>query len=332
MKTWRERVLNNRGVALITVILIVGVLVAFAIELNRSARADIYNTASVSDGIKLAYIAKSGVYGAVALLTGSETEYDTLFDDWANMEVLSAKSKDLFENGYFIVKVEDEMGKIPLNKLVKVEGNEYVYNNTIKDILLRLLSQPEFALGEEKAEEIVGAIKDWIDADDEVTGGSAESLYSSTLDSPYKAKNAPLDCIEELLMIKGVTKEIFSGTKEKPALSQYVTVNSIGTININTAPLMVLRALSVKITPEVAQKMDEFRRSKNPSLANNDWWYRDPNFAGLLNQQDIAAELTVKSHYFKIISTGEMNEMKQTITTVIKRDGSSGNILKWRIN
>ncbi|MDX9817076.1 MAG: type II secretion system protein GspK, partial [Smithellaceae bacterium] len=167
MKTWRERVLNNRGVALITVILIVGVLVAFAIELNRSARAEIYDAASVSDGIKLAYIAKSGVYGAVALLTGSETEYDTLFDDWANMEVLSAKSKDLFENGYFIVKVEDEMGKIPLNKLVKVEGNEYVHNNTIKDILLRLLSQPEFALGEEKAEEIVGAIKDWIDADDE---------------------------------------------------------------------------------------------------------------------------------------------------------------------
>lgn len=60
MKTWRERVLNNRGVALITVILIVGVLVAFAIELNRSARADIYDAASVSDGIKLAYIAKSG--------------------------------------------------------------------------------------------------------------------------------------------------------------------------------------------------------------------------------------------------------------------------------
>lgn len=111
-----------------------------------------------------------------------------MFDDWANMEVLSAKSKDLFENGYFIVKVEDEMGKIPLNKLVKVEGNEYVYNNTIKDILLRLLSQPEFALGEEKAEEIVGAIKDWIDADDEVTGGSAESLYYSTLDPPIKRK------------------------------------------------------------------------------------------------------------------------------------------------
>ncbi len=75
-----------------------------------------------------------------------------MFDDWANMEVLSAKSKDLFENGYFIVKWEDEMGKIPLNKLVKVEGNEYVYNNTIKDILAALIESNEFALAEEKAE------------------------------------------------------------------------------------------------------------------------------------------------------------------------------------
>lgn len=65
-------------------------------------------------------------------------------------------------------------------------------------------------------------------------------------------------------MIKGVTKEIFSGTKEKPALSQYVTVNSIGTININTAPLMVLRALSVKITPEVAQKWMNFGAARIP--------------------------------------------------------------------
>ena len=59
---------NNRGIALITVILIVGILVAVVIELNRSSRADIYDAANLSDGIKLTYIAKSGFYGAAALL------------------------------------------------------------------------------------------------------------------------------------------------------------------------------------------------------------------------------------------------------------------------
>jgi len=51
---------HQRGIALITVILIVVVLVAVVIELNRSSRADIYDSANLSDGIKLSYIAKSG--------------------------------------------------------------------------------------------------------------------------------------------------------------------------------------------------------------------------------------------------------------------------------
>ena len=68
--------LNNKGIALITVILIVGILVAVVIELNRSSRADIYDAANLSDGIKLTYIAKSGFYGAAALLKNSQTTYD----------------------------------------------------------------------------------------------------------------------------------------------------------------------------------------------------------------------------------------------------------------
>jgi len=141
-----KTVLNNKGIALITVILIVGILVALVIELNRSSRAGIYDAANISDGIKLTYIAKSGFYGAAALLTNSKNDYDTLRDDWAKAELLSQQSASLFTDGYFITTVEDEAGKIPLNKLISV--NEY------KDILIRLLCLPEFGLDERKANEI----------------------------------------------------------------------------------------------------------------------------------------------------------------------------------
>ena len=205
---------NNRGIALITVILIIVILVAVVIELNRSSRADIYDAANVSDGIKLTYIAKSGFYGAAALLTNSKNDYDTLRDDWAHMETISLQSNTLFTDGYFIARIEDETGKIPLNKLIN--GNDY--NPEIKEILIRLLSQPEFGLDERKVAEIVDSIKDWIDSDDNVTGYGAETSYYASLVPPYEAKNAPLDCIEELLMVKGITKEIFYGTKEKAVI------------------------------------------------------------------------------------------------------------------
>ena len=315
-----KTVLNNKGIALITVILIVGILVAVVIELNRSSRADIYDAANISDGIKLTYIAKSGFYGAAALLTNSKNDYDTLRDDWAKAELLSEKSVSLFTDGYFITTVEDEAGKIPLNKLISV--NEY------KDILIKLLCLREFGLDERKANEIVDSIKDWIDDDENVPGDGAETSYYTSLDPPYEAKNAQLDCIEELLMIKGITKEIFYGTKEKPGLKGYITVDSDGLININTAPKMVLRALSDDITAELADSMDEYRRKEGNDLSSPQWYKQVSGMAGVT----IKAELiTVKSNYFKIISTGKMKNMAQSVSGVVKRtQQKSFQIIKWR--
>ena len=315
--------LNNRGIALITVILIISILVAVAIELNRSTRAAIYDAANISDGIKLTYIAKSGFYGAAALLSNSKNDYGTLNDDWAKSEMLSVQSKTLFADGSFMTIVEDETGKIPLNKLVN--GNEYNTVINVKEILIRLLCLPEFGLDERKAYEIVDSIKDWIDADNSVTGYGAETSFYSALDPPYEAKNALLDCIEELLMVKGITSEIFNGTKEKPGLARYVTVDSDGAININTAPKMVLRALSPDITVELADKMDEYRRKDGNDLSNTTW------FLGMAGVTINPALITVTSNYFKIISVGKMKNMEQSLSGVVKRSGQkSVQIIKWR--
>jgi general secretion pathway protein K len=315
---------NNRGIALITVILIIAILMAVAIELNRSSYADIHDAANLSDGIKLTYIAKSGFYGAASLLTNSKNDYDTLRDDWAKAELLSEKSANLFTDGYFIATVEDEAGKIPLNKLVN--GNEY--NSDIKEMLIRVLREPEFGLDEKKAAEIVDSIKDWIDADDIITGYGAESSYYASLNPPYAAKNAQLDCIEELLMIKRVTKEIFNGTKEKPGLAGYVTVDSDEAININTAPKMVLRALSEGISAELADKMDEYRRKEGNDLSSPQWYKQVSGMAGVTIKPEL---ITVKSNYFKIISTGRMQNMAQSVSGVIKKSQQkSFQIIKWR--
>lgn len=315
---------NNRGIALITVILIIAVLIAVAIELNRSSRAEIYDTTNISDGIKLTYIAKSGFYGAVALLSNSKNDYDTLRDDWAKAELLSEKSASLFTDGYFITSIEDEAGKIPLNKLVS--GNEY--NPDIKEMLSRLLSLPEFGLDKKKAAEIVDSIKDWIDEDNSSTGYGAETSYYASLDQPYEAKNAPFDCIEELLMIKGISKEIFNGTKEKPGLKEYVTADSDGIININTAPVMVLRALSDEISAELADSMDEYRRKEGNDLSGSQWYKQVSGMANVTIKPEL---ITVKSNYFKITSTGRMQNMTQSVSGVVKRSQQkSFQIIKWR--
>jgi general secretion pathway protein K len=315
---------NQKGIALITVILIVVVLVAVVIELNRLSRADIYDAVNISDGIQLSYIAKSGVYGAAAILAGSPYDYDTLRDDWAKMETISLQSGALFNNGYFIAHIEDETGKIPLNKLIS--GGDF--NEEIKTMLIRLLLQPEFGLTRSQAEDIAASLKDWMDADDETTPGGAEASFYTALDPPYSTKNAPMDCIEEMLMVKGITKELFNGTKERPPLAQLLTVDSDGRININTAPKLVLRSLSDEITPKMADDMDEYRRREGNDLSDPQWYKRVPGMAAVNISPDL---ITVKGSYFKIVSTGKMNEMNKTVTAVVqKADNQSVRVVKWR--
>ncbi|QQE11305.1 general secretion pathway protein GspK [Planctomycetota bacterium] len=60
-------------------------------------------------------------------------------------------------------------------------------------------------------ESIADAIIDWRDEDSEVSEYGAESEYYSQLDLPYDCKNSNFETVEELLLVKGMTKSILFG-------------------------------------------------------------------------------------------------------------------------
>jgi len=312
--------------ALITVILMVSVIIALTVEFNRSTRDGLYGTANLSDGIRLYYIAKSAFYGGAALLTEDQNNYDALTENWARPELFNAQSETFFRKGSFQVVIEDEAGKVPINKLIT--GN--AYNVPVRDLLVRLLSLPEFKLTPDKVAELVDSIKDWLDKDDETTGLGAESSYYRTLTNPYAAKNGFLDCIDDLLMVKGVTKEVYYGTKDTPALKDFLTVYGEGAININTTPKLLLRALSPDLSVESAAKMDVYRRTDGNDLADVNWYRRIPGLQGITMSYSL---LTVKSSYFTVISTGMLGKMKQTVTGSIRRGQERGaaELLAWNV-
>jgi type II secretory pathway component PulK len=59
--------------------------------------------------------------------------------------------------------------------------------------------------------ELAASIIDWRDEDEEISPGGAESEYYLLLDEPYNCKNAPLETVEEVLLIKGASEEVFYG-------------------------------------------------------------------------------------------------------------------------
>ncbi len=60
-------------------------------------------------------------------------------------------------------------------------------------------------------EEIADSILDWVDSDDEAREYGSETSYYAGLTPAYAAKNGPMDSIDELLLIKGVTSQMLFG-------------------------------------------------------------------------------------------------------------------------
>lgn len=102
------------------------------------------------------------------------------------------------EPGTLRFGLTDEGGKINLNAVMRV--------NKKGDKLLSMLEKLPYM-----TPEVAGAIVDWLDQDEEPRSGGAESSDYATYDPPYRSRNGPLDSLEELLLVKGVTPDLLFG-------------------------------------------------------------------------------------------------------------------------
>lgn len=102
--------------------------------------------------------------------------------------------------------------------------------------------------------DVVSAIIDWWDTDTERTNfdpGAAEVQSAGSeddynrLDDPYKVKNAPLDSLEELRLVRGVGDDFWATFIEPTPgdpKSRAVTIYGSGSVNVNSAPPQVMLA------------------------------------------------------------------------------------------
>jgi general secretion pathway protein K len=173
----------------------------------------------------------------------------------------------------------------------------------------------------------VPAVIDWTDSDDQVTclpfvknqNTGAESSYYGTLTPPYQCKNAPLDSIEELLSVKGVTPEVFA------LIRDYVTVYGNGEININCASKHIVESLSEKIDPALAQLIID-RRKIRPFVAITE--LRDiPGMTDSIYYAiKKAAVVGSTAQCYHVVSQGNAGHISSTIVALLKRNTKTRNV------
>ncbi len=326
---------NSRGVALILTILIVSLIVALTLDFNRTMRTHVVSAGNIRHGLKALYIAKSGVSYGLAMLKDDSFDVDSVLDDWADPDKIalaSAGSQMLFGGRGFGLQIEDLSGKIQINKLIDKNVGSKVEN-----VFGNLLRLEEFGLDADQVNEILAAIKDWIDNPDpdEITQvgvmQGAEDDHYQSLERPYHCKNGPLDSLEELLLVRGITPELFHGTREKLGIASYISVFGDGKININTADPIVLESLHEDITSEMAKDMADYRLNVEEEELKSKTWYKKPE-AGVPNDITIDnSKITTTSKYFQITSVGYFGDMSKRVVAVVKRDDEGFQTLSWKI-
>lgn len=327
-----------KAVALVVVVYIVAALSILAFALAFRSRIAIKETALLIERLQQDQLAFAACVKACSVLATDDDNIDCLDDPWSGWHEIepveaidqsSGKDNSPWEVNW---KLIDESAKINVN-----------------------LAAAELLSGLESLDEAtVASILDWIDQDDVPNPDGAENDYYSGLESGYRCKNGPIDNIEELLLIKGISPEMFYGSNldEKISRSAQLDTDSVellngdsqnnsvglydlltvygdGRININTASKEVLDAIPVLSDAAVSeiisrQKSATRKFSSMDDIENND------NFtqADKLSLMQVAK---FSSNHFKLhIRVRKKGEpFWCEYVAIIERQGENTQLLSW---
>lgn len=319
--------------------LLLSALTVLTFYLHRKTTAEAVVGEAFKHQVRLRAVADSAVRLGLAILgqqSGGET-VDTLLDPWANVK--KEALADLFAEGAAELAIVDLSGRFQINSLVaspkskkQASRRPTLQEEEARRVLLRLLTGGDFAIGGEvEARQLIDALVDWLDADDRESEWGAESSYYRSLEPSYGCRNGPMRYSEELLLVRGMSRELFTGTRNSKALADYVTVyGSDGRININTAPLPLVKSLHADLDTALLARFEAYRRDlRHRSLLVDPAWYK--NIGGwpghIVLYEDL---LTTQSVFFQVSALARHGVFEKTAEVVTEKVGRSEIRIQWR--
>ncbi len=207
--------LNNKGIALLMVIWILALLSVIVGEFCFTMKTQVQIVRNVKETTQAHYIAAAGVNAAIEqliqqVLTPASAQAADERDEADEAEVEEVQEVQWrvnteippisFGTGEYRVWIDNEGGKVNINLADKT-------------ILRAMLDG--FAIEDSEKDIIVDSILDWRDKNDLHLINGAEDDYYLSLPEPYECKDGYFDSVEELLLVRGVTPEIYYGGLEK---------------------------------------------------------------------------------------------------------------------
>jgi general secretion pathway protein K len=290
---------RQRGVAVLTAMLIVTIGTIIAVNLMWQATLDIRRAESALAADQGLMFVQGAEAWAADILRQDQVDSpnsDNLSEQWAI--ALPALPVD---GGTITGKLEDLQGRFNVNNLLQADGTE---NELARKQFERLLN----SLDADPA--LAGAVVDWLDPDTDMrfpSGG--EDVAYSGIDPPYRTANGTITTVSELMAVAGFDREIYT------RVAPYVAALPIGTkLNVNTASDLVLASLSDDIDIATAGALvDERAGAEFPDI--------DATFEGLV-EPEVLKEIDGVSEHFLLTATVALGTNQLTMRSVLQRDPS----------
>ncbi len=328
----------QKGMILVFALWVLILLSIFSLYLGRGARQKALFVKRLGERDVLHLIALAGVNKAIlAISKDDSSRIDSFLDVWASKK---EEFKDIkIGLGRFNVFYNyPQDGTIRTMFGVVDEARKININKVDMKIIERLF-EIVLNVSESEAKEFAASIIDFRDKDSNllIPQGSAEDSYYRNLSEPYDCKDDDYESLDELLLVKGITFDIFNKIKD------FITIYGDKAVNINTASEEVLSAIG--ITDTVIDKIVTYRKGEDSELGTEDdnifvsstsvvpslSQHYSLSISEVQNLSNIVAKgfIGVSSDYFSINSEASLSysKAKEIIECIVSREG---NILFWR--
>lgn len=234
---------RRRGFVLIFALWVLGFLTVLAVNVAFGVRQKIILVRKMDERSRMHYLleaaaAQTGAYIRQQMAQAQSTytlgskmglhNDPAVFADIALKEDHAQVGYTLYDEGATAARfgVVDEERKLNINT-----ANAWMLGRLLERVL---------GMRSDDAGLLAQSILDWRKIGTSEASGFFSDDYYSNLQYPYPKKNTDYEIPDELLLVKGVTKDIY----EK--LLPYVTIYGDGKVNINTTPAPVLYALGLE--------------------------------------------------------------------------------------
>ncbi len=330
---------DRRGSILIITIWAICFLSTLAVILGLGVRQKLRLVQRLDERDKIHLAAAAGIQRAIVQIRQDRESSFTSFQDTCANDPAVFNEMEIGD-GRVSIRYDffDESSGQTQIRYGPVDEERKINVNTADAEVMERLFKVVLSADEMQAQDLAASIIDWRDGDSELStpvGSAEDTFYRNLASNSYEAKDAPLDVLEELRLIKGMDPN----SMEK--LKDYLTVYGDGKININTAPKAVL--LAVGMSTYLVDKVLSYRFGKDGTLGTGDdnVFDADENIVSDLSQfSSLSASevadltsivdqfVTVRSQNYMVRATVHLNKRQNTteVDAVVSRNGD---ILYW---